>query len=129
MTSFVGEHREVHGVESICRELPIAPSTYYEHVARRQDPGRRPARARRDGELERDIRRVWEDNFAVTEAGISASVGSVGDSYDNALAESVIGLFKTEVIRRRGPWRGIEDVEYAALEWVSWFNTQRLLEP
>jgi len=275
MTSFVGEHREVHGVESICRELPIAPSTYYEHVARRQDPERRPARARRDGELERDIRRVWEDNFAVygarkvwrqlkrekievarctverlmrnmglrgvtrgrsfktttpdasaarpadlvkrnftatrpnqlwvadltyvatwrgfvyvafvidvfsrrivgwrastsrraelaldaleqalharsrseklvhhsdrggqylcfryterlTEAGILASVGSVGDSYDNALAESVIGLFKTEVIRRRGPWRGIEDVEYAVLEWVSWFNTQRLLEP
>ena len=65
----------------------------------------------------------------LTEAGISASVGSVGDSYDNALAESVIGLFKTEVIRRRGPWRGLEDVEYAVLEWVSWFNTQRLLEP
>jgi len=47
----------------------------------------------------------------------------------NALAESVIGLYKTEVIRRRGPWRGFEDVEYATLEWVAWFNTQRLLEP
>jgi putative transposase len=47
----------------------------------------------------------------------------------NALAESVIGLFKTEVIRRRGPWRGLEDVEFATLDWVSWYNTQRLLEP
>ena len=65
MTSFVSEHREVHGVEPICRELPIAPSTYYEHVARRQDPERHPARAKRDGALVRDIRRVWEDNFAV----------------------------------------------------------------
>jgi putative transposase len=57
------------------------------------------------------------------------SVGTVGDSYDNALAESVIGLFKTEVIRRRGPWRGVEDVEFATLEWVAWFNRHRLLEP
>ncbi len=65
----------------------------------------------------------------LTEAGIEPSVGSVGDSYDNALAESVIGLFKTEVIRRRGPWRTLEDVEFATLTWVDWFNTQRLLEP
>ena len=57
------------------------------------------------------------------------SVGSRGDSYDNALAESIIGLYKTEVIRRRGPWRGLEDVEFATLEWVHWYNTQRLLEP
>ena len=63
------------------------------------------------------------------EAGIEPSVGSVGDSYDNALAETVIGLFKTEVIRRRGPWRSLEQVEFATLEWVAWFNTQRLLEP
>ena len=63
------------------------------------------------------------------EAGIEPSVGSVGDSYDNALAETVIGLFKTEVIRRRGPWRSLEDVEYATLEWVDWFNNRRLLEP
>jgi transposase InsO family protein len=62
-------------------------------------------------------------------AGIASSVGSVGDSYDNALAESVIGLFKTEVIRVRGPWRGIESVEFATLEWVDWFNNRRLLEP
>jgi len=63
------------------------------------------------------------------EAGIEPSVGSVGDSYDNALAETVIGLFKTEVIRRRGPWRSLEAVEYATLEWVDWYNTRRLLEP
>ena len=65
----------------------------------------------------------------LAEAGIEPSVGSKGDSYDNALAESVIGLFKTEVIRRRGPWRSLEDVEFATLEWVAWFNTRRLLEP
>jgi putative transposase len=56
-------------------------------------------------------------------------VGSTGDSYDNALAESVIGLYKTEVIHRRGPWKGIDEVEFATLEWVAWYNTRRLLEP
>lgn len=65
----------------------------------------------------------------LAEAGIEASVGSRGDAYDNALAESVIGLYKTEVIRHAGPWRGLEDVEFATLEWVAWFNTCRLLEP
>lgn len=65
----------------------------------------------------------------LAEVGIQASVGSTGDSYDNALAESIIGLFKAEVIRRRGPWRSIEEVEYATLEWVDWFNNRRLLEP
>jgi transposase InsO family protein len=65
----------------------------------------------------------------LAEAGIEPSVGSKGDSYDNALAESVIGLFKTEVIWRRGPWRSVEDVEFATLEWVAWFNTRRLLGP
>ena len=64
----------------------------------------------------------------LAEVGIEPSVGSRGDSYDNALAESIIGLYKTEVIRRRGPWRGLEDVEFATLEWVHWYNTQRLLE-
>ena len=63
----------------------------------------------------------------LAEAGIDPSVGSVGDSYDNALAETVIGLFKTEVIRRRGPWRSLEAVEFATLEWVDWFNTVRRL--
>ena len=63
------------------------------------------------------------------EAGIEGSVGSVGDSYDNALAESVIGLYKTEVIERMGPWRSIESVEMATLRWVDWFNKKRLLGP
>lgn len=61
--------------------------------------------------------------------GIEPSVGSIGDSYDNALAESIIGLYKAEVIHRRGPWRHIDAVEYATLEWVDWFNHRRLLEP
>ena len=65
----------------------------------------------------------------LADAGVAPSVGSRGDSYDNALAESVIGLFKTEVIRRRGPWKSVEDVEFATLTWVDWFNTRRLLEP
>ena len=65
----------------------------------------------------------------LADAGIELSVGSRGDAYDNALAESVIGLFKTEVIRRQGPWRSVETVEFATLAWVDWFNTRRLLEP
>ena len=65
----------------------------------------------------------------LAEAGIEPSVGSVGDSYDNALAETIIGLFKTEIIRQRGPWRNIEQVEFATLEWVDWYNNRRLLEP
>jgi putative transposase len=65
----------------------------------------------------------------LTAAGVEPSVGSVGDSYDNALAETINGLDKTEVIRRRGPWRNLEAVEFATLEWVDWFNHRRLLEP
>jgi transposase InsO family protein len=65
----------------------------------------------------------------LAEAGIEPSVGSVGDSYDNALAETIIGLYKTEVIEQRGPWRCREQVEIETLEWVAWFNTRRLLGP
>ena len=65
----------------------------------------------------------------LAEANAQPSVGSVGDSYDNALAETIIGLYKTELIHRRGPWRHIEAVEYATLEWIDWFNHRRLLEP
>ena len=61
--------------------------------------------------------------------GIQASVGGTGDSYDNALSESIIGLYKTEVIRRSGPWRNIEAVEYRALQCIDWFNNRRPLEP
>ena len=65
----------------------------------------------------------------LAEAGIEPSVGSVGDSYDNALAETIIGLFKTEVIQRLGPWRNVDQVEFETLDWVDWFNNERLLEP
>src|SRR5680860_979002 len=62
------------------------------------------------------------------DAGAVTSVGSCGDAYDNALAETINGLYKTEVIRKRGPWKTLEDVEFATLEWVDWFNNRRLLE-
>jgi integrase-like protein len=68
-------------------------------------------------------------NERLLQAGIEPSVGSVGDSYDNALAETINGLFKAEVMHRRGPWRSAEAVEFATLEWVDWFNNRRLLEP
>jgi putative transposase len=65
----------------------------------------------------------------LAECGIPASVGTTGDSYDNVLAETINGLYKAEVIWRRGPWRSVEAVEYATLEWVDWFNNRRLLAP
>jgi transposase InsO family protein len=277
MIAFIDDHRGAFGVEPICKVLPIAPSTYHAHAARRVDATRLPARARRDLSLKADIWRVHAANFGVygvrkvwrqlgregisvarctvvrlmrqmglqgavrgrqarttvsnpaaacpldrvnrqfraprpnalwlsdftyvatwqgfvyvafvidayarrivgwrvsrtahaafvldaleqaladrrpvqggglvhhsdrgvqyvsiryterlAEAGIEPSVGSIGDSYDNALAESINGLYKTEVIRRCGPWRSLEAVEFATLEWVDWFNNRRLLEP
>lgn len=275
MIAFVDDHRQAYGVEPICKVLPIAPSTYRAHVARRGDPQRASARRRRDAELKREIGRVFEANYRVygarkvwrqlaregirvarctverlmrtmglqgvirgkpprttiadkalpcpadrvnrvfkaprpdalwvadftyvatwsgfvyvafvidafarrivgwrvsrsahagfvldaleqalherrpaqtlihhsdrgskyvsiayterlADAGIEPSVGSVGDSYDNALAETINGLYKAEVIHRRGPWRSLEHVEFATLEWVAWFNTERLLGP
>lgn len=275
MIAFVDEHKASYGVEPICRLLAIAPSTDYAHQARRADPLRQSARARRDADLCAKIHRVFDENFSVygarkvwrqlqregievprctverlmrkmglsgavrgkpmrttrsdksapcpldkvgrqfsadrpnrlwvadftyvstwsgfvyaafvidvfarrivgwrvarsmeaqfvldaleqalaqrrptsglihhsdrgvqyvsikyterlVDEGIEPSVGSVGDSYDNALAETVIGLYKTEVIHRRGPWRSFEAVEFATLEWVDWFNRRRLLEP
>lgn len=63
------------------------------------------------------------------EAGIEPSVGSVGDSYDNALAETINGLYGAGPIHRRGPWKSFDAVEFATLEWVDWFNHRRLLEP
>ncbi|WP_332715878.1 IS3 family transposase [Pelagibacterium mangrovi] len=277
MISFIDEHRSAFGVEPICRMLPIAPSTYYDAIAKRMDVDRLSVRARRDMALKIEIRRVFDENFRVygvrkvwrqlqregfgvarctvarlmrsmglqgiirgkpirttisdkaapspvdrvnrqfrtpapnrlwvsdftyvaswqgfvyvafvldafarrivgwrvsrtahagfvldaleqalhdrrpvhggglvhhsdrgvqyvsiryserlAEAGIEPSVGSVGDSYDNALAETINGLYKAEVIHRRGPWRNLEAVEFATLEWVDWFNHRRLLEP
>ena len=277
MIAFINDQRAVHGVEPICKVLPIAPSTYHAHDAQRRDPLRLSARARRDLALRVEVRRVFDANYRVygvrkvwrqlqregfdvarctvarlmramglagvirgkpvrttisdrsapcprdhvnrqfrapapnrlwvsdftyvatwagfvyvafvidtfarrivgwrasrtahagfvldaleqalhdrrpthsgglihhsdrgsqyvsikyterlAEAGIEPSVGSVGDSYDNALAETINGLYKAEVIHRRGPWRSFEAVEYATLEWVDWFNHRRLLEP
>ena len=275
MTTFIDTHRDAYGVEPICAELPIAPSTYYEQKARQADPSRLPERIKRDNILEEKIRQIWEENHQVygarkvwlqlqreslpvarctverlmqrmgiqgvvrgkrkkttipdeaaarpadlvkrnftakgpnqlwvsdltyvstwsgfvyvafvidvyarmivgwrvsrslrsdlaldaleqalwarpetsglihhsdrgtqylsiryterlSEAGIEPSVGSVGDSYDNAMAETIIGLYKTEVIYKDGPWSGIEQVELKTLEWVHWFNHQRLLGP
>ena len=277
MIAFIDEHRPVLGVEPICKVLPIAPSTYYDTVAKRTDVDRLSVRARRDVSLKIEIRRVFDANYRVygvrkvwrqlrregfdvarctvarlmktmglqgvirgkpvrttvsdkavpcpldqvnrqfhapapnrlwvsdftyvstwtgmvyvafvidvyarfivgwrvsrtahagfvldaleqalhdrkpvgkdglvhhsdrgsqylsikyterlAETGIKPSAGSVGDSYDNALAETINGLYKAEVIHRRGPWRSFEAVEFATLEWVDWFNHRRLLEP
>lgn len=275
MVSFIDEHRDAHGVEPICAQLPIAPSTYYRYKVREADPERASARHQRDHVLLMAICRIWEENFQVcgarkvwrqlkregisaarctverlmrqhglrgvvrgqkpfttisdpaqerapdlvkrqfsatrpnplwvadftdvatwagfvhvafvidvyarcivgwrvscsmktalvldaleqalwarknrqglihhsdrgsqylsicytqrlAEASIASSVGTTGDSYDNALAETIIGLYKTEVIYHRGPWRDLDAVEYATLQWVDWFNNRRLLEP
>jgi transposase InsO family protein len=275
MVTFIDEHRDEHGVEPICEQLPIAPSTYHEQKAREVDPSRLPDRAVRDAALREEIERVWKENFGaygarkvwhqlgregtevarctverlmramglqgvvrgrrhkttipdetaprpldlvqrnftaerpnqlwvadltyvatwrgfvyvafitdvfsrkivgwrvsnslrsdlaldaleqalharpdlrglvhhsdrgvqylsiryterLDEMGIAPSVGSVGDSYDNALAETINGLYKAEVIRRNGPWRNLEEVEFATLEWIDWFNNRRLFGP
>jgi len=65
----------------------------------------------------------------LAEAGFQESVGSVGYSYDNALAETINGLYKAEVIHKDGPWRGMDDVECPTLTWVKWFNNRRIMEP
>ena len=89
------------------------------------------AASRRPRASPRSRRAICVDQLhrAADGAGVEPSVGSVGDSYDNALAETINGLYKAEVIRRRGPWRNFEAVEFATLEWVDWFNNKRLLEP
>jgi putative transposase len=97
--------------QAICDRCPHAPAGLIHH----SDRGTQYVSMR------------YTDRLA--DANIAPSVGSRGDSYDNALAESVIGLYKTEVIHRRGPWRSLEAVEFATLEWVDWFNNRRLLEP
>jgi len=99
MVAFVDAHRGAYGVEPICAVLPIAPSVYYEHKARARNPERPPPRARRDLSLAEHIGRVWREHR------------------------------ETEEIYRRGPWKGLEDVEFATLEWVAWYNGRRLFEP
>jgi transposase InsO family protein len=94
---------------------------------------RRSSKARSEMMLRRPVEPKQYVSIKYTErlaeAGLVPSVGSVGDSYDNALAETINGLYKAELIHRRGPWRSLEAVEYATLEWVDWFNNRRLLEP
>jgi putative transposase len=91
------------------------------------------ARPDADGVVHHSDRGTQYTSIRYTErlaaAGVERSMGSVGDSYDNALAESINGLYKTELIWKRGPWRSIEAVEYATLNWVDWFNNRRLLQP
>ena len=93
--------------------------------------GRRPVQG--SGLVHHSDRGVQYVSIKYTErladAGVEPSVGSIGDSYDNALAETINGLYKAEIIHRRGPWRSMEAVEFATLEWVDWFNNRRLLEP
>lgn len=69
------------------------------------------------------------DTGGAAEAGVEPSLGSVGDSCDNALADRINGLYKAEVLHRRDPWRSLEAVEFATLDWIDWFNNRRLLEP
>jgi len=93
-------------------------------------PGRPPVWQRENlYRFWRGIAAGLSNEEAGVEAGIEPSVGSVGDSYDNALAETINGLYKAEVIHRRGPWRSIEAVEFATLEWVDWSNHRRLMRP
>lgn len=155
---FIDEHRTQWSVEEMCRVLEVSRGGFHAwkkrpdsrravergYWMRLSKPPTRPVRG--DRAVPRSLRRCankagWWGNIRgvqylsiryterLAEAGIESSVGSVGDSYDNALAETMIGLYKTEVIRRCDPWRHVEHVEFATLEWVDWFNNRRLLEP
>ena len=144
MTRFIDEHRGVYGVEPICRQLPIAPSTYHQQrivgwrvsSSMRTDlvldaleqalHARRPAGQSLVHHSDRGVQYVSiRYSGRLAEAKIAPSVGSVGDSYDNALAETLNGLYKAEVIHRRS-WPAREAVELATLIWVDWFNHRRL---
>ncbi|MCA3400433.1 MAG: hypothetical protein INF87_12120 [Roseomonas sp.] len=158
MIAFIDDQRGVHGVEPICKVLPIAPSTYFDHQAKRADPDLLSDRAKRDALLLPEIRRVHKAHFEVYGAqklwrqlgreGFSVARCTscanstthsaqqnqlnfllVEHSAINALAEIIKGLYKSEVSHRRGPWRSFEAVEFATLEWVDWFNTRRSLAP
>ena len=148
MTAFIDDHRGVHGVEAGFVYVAFVIDAYARRivcwrVSRTAHAGfvldaleqalhdRRPVKG--GGLVHHSDRGVQYVSIRYTErlakAGIEPSVGTVGDSYDNALAETINGLYKTEVIRRRGPWKSLEAVEFATLEWVDWFNNRRLLEP
>ena len=145
MIAFIDDHRDAHGVEPIREVLPIAPSTYRAHAAARRDPGKGSARAKRDAGPREKIRRVYDENFQVHGARkIWRQLNREGESVARCTVERLMrgmGLqgavrgkpVKTtvsdKVIWRRGPWRNFEQVEFATLERVDWFNNRRLLEP
>lgn len=142
IVDYIDGHKQEYGVEPICRMLTvhgckIAPSTYYDVCAHRRQPSKRQVR---DEELKVEIARVHRENYSVYGArkvwlqchregiGVARSIGATGNSYDNALAESINGLYKTELIKAQGPWRAVDQVEVPTLEWVDWFNHRRLYE-
>ena len=153
MIAFIDEHRAVHGVEPICKLLPIAPSTYHAHLVRRDDPSKLSDRARRDAALRIEVRRVFDANFRVygvrkiwrqlrregfdvarcTVARLMHAMGLAGvirgKPVRTTISDRSAPCPLDRVIHRRGPWRSFEAVEYATLEWVDWFNHRRLLEP
>ena len=150
MVAFIDEERHVYGVEPICAVLPIAPSTYYAHRARNRDPELRSARAKRDDALRMQVKRVWKENFVYgsnkvwrqlkredvvvarcTVERLMRSMGLRGATRGRAFKVTTsadeAASAVPEVIRCRGPWRKIDSVEFATLEWVDWFNNRRIL--
>ncbi|GEF58744.1 transposase [Escherichia coli O145:H28] len=134
--------REQYGVRPVCSELHIAPSTYYHCQQQRHHPDKRSARAQHDDWLKKEIQRVYDENHQVygvrkvwrqllregiRVARCTVARRSTGDSYDNAMAESINGLYKAEVIHRKS-WKNRAEVELATLTWVDWYNNRRLLE-
>ena len=99
--------------------MQVSPSAYWRHAAQLSNPALRSCRTKRDDELLPEIKRVWKVNFCV--------YGARKICYDNALAETINGLYKTELIHHRGPWKTKAALEMATLEWVAWFNNQRLM--
>jgi transposase InsO family protein len=126
MVRFIDEHRDAYGVEPICAMLPIAPSTCYEHRARQAKPELRSDREKRDEELRGHIRRVWEESFGGV-YGVRKVWHQLGHEGIEVARCTVERLMREMGLR--GPWRNAEEVEFAVLEWVAWFNNQRLLEP
>jgi hypothetical protein len=117
LNAYIDQHRDAYGVEPICKVLQVAPSAYRRHAARQRDPGLRGTRAKRDAMLMQEIARVWQ----------TKRVYCARSSLRQRLA--INGLYKAEIIHRRGPWKTRESVEPATLEWVAWHNHDRLMQP
>ncbi|MGF7151890.1 transposase InsO family protein [Sphingomonas zeicaulis] len=136
--SFIDVHREELGIEPICRELAIAPSSYHEHATRLADPAKRSARARRDDDMCEQIRRVHEASFGLygsrkvwhqlRREGLHVAKCTV-ERLMRSMAETINGLYKAEVIWRQRSWPSASAVEMATLSWVDWYNNHRLFGP